>query len=256
MSFLDWFKRKAEDTPSDFDPRRSGSLIVAAGGPGTGKTLLLFRIALKAAYDAGLPFVAEDPNGDLSVYHEAAIDLLKSKRKLSEDDADLLAWLKDRSQVRIYSRDNVKHFSGVLEKYRRDAAKSKSVRKPRVYAFIDEGGSMRRDSESFWNVAASFRNAGITAYTTVHREKDIHPVGRQAIRCVLLFRGYEGEVEFFGVKIDAMDTTAPMSPVVCYIDAFDREVKRWNSVEAWDDPPFCMVEPVQPTNVKKELMRI
>lgn len=251
------FNKKKEPEPSqEYDARRSGSLIVAVGGPGTGKTLLLFRLALKAAYDAGLPFVAEDPNGDLSVYHAAAIERLASKRKLSEDDSDLLKWLRDKSQVRIYSKEATAGFAAVIEKYRSKASKSKAAREPVLYAFIDEGGVMRRDSEAFWNMGATFRNAGITAYTTVHKDTDISRVGRQAIRAVILFRGFEGSYEFFGKEIDAGDCTKPMDNKIVYMSSYERELEVWDSDKNWDEPPYCLVAPVQPTNVRKELMRI
>jgi len=247
-------KLKEEDY--EFDPRRSGSLIVATGGPGTGKTLLLFRLALKAAFDNELPFAAEDPNGDLSIYHQKAIERLKSIEKRTEREDDLLDWLQDTSQVRVYSKENVEGFANLVELYRKRASKSKRVRKPTLYIFIDEGGVLRRNSEKFWNMAAAFRNAGITAYTTIHREKDISPVGRQAIRVVLLFRGYEGEIEFFGKKINADDITKSMSNEVVYMDGQDRVLKTWNSETDWDNPPYCLVAPVQPTSVRKELVKI
>ena len=224
------------------------------GAPGTGKTLLAFRIALRAAYEASLPFVAEDPNGDLSVYLEAAKERLRSKPKLSERDADLLEWLEDRSQVRVYSKEKAHKFSSMIEKYRSRASGSSRVRHPTLYAFIDEGGVMRRNSESFWDMASSFRNAGITAYTTIHKDTDISRVGRQSIRAVILFRGYEGEVSFFGKDILAEQCSKPMSREIVYIDGYDRELKKWDCVKNWDNPPFCLVAPVQPTSVNKELV--
>jgi len=251
-----FFGKDDSNDDIEYDPRRSGSLIVSAGGPGTGKTLLLFRLALKAAFDNELPFAAEDPNGDLGIYHKAAIERLESINKRSDREDDLLDWLKDTSQVRVYSKENVAGFASLIERYRSKASKSKRVRKPVLYAFIDEGGVMRRDSEKFWNMAAAFRNAGITAYTTIHREKDISPVGRQAIRAVILFRGYEGEIEFFGQKIRAEDITKSMSDEIVYMDAQDRTLKTWNANTEWDNPPYCLVAPVQPTSVRKELVKI
>jgi hypothetical protein len=244
------------DSQEDFDPRRSGSLIVAVGGPGTGKTLLTFRLALRAAFDAGLPFIAEDPNGDIGVYHSAAVERLKSQEKLSERDQELLDYITDTSMVRVYSKENAPKFAAIVEKYRKRASSSKRVRKPTLFALIDEGGVMRRDSEAFWNMGAAFRNAGITAYTTIHKDTDVSRVGRQAIRAVILFRGYEGTVEFFGKEIDASQCTAPMSNKIVYMDSHDRELKTWDAGRNWDDPPFSLVAPVQPTNVNKELVKV
>ena len=258
---FEWIKRlvNRQTEPAEiesYDPRRSGSLIVAVGGPGTGKSLLTFRIALKAAYDAGLPFIAEDPNGDLALYHDKAIERLRMLKRPSEDELDKLYWLTDKSQVRIYSKENVAGFAAIVEKYRKAASKSKRQRKPVLFAFIDEGGVMRRDSESFWNMGAAFRNAGITAYTTIHKDTDVSRVGRQAIRAVILFRGYEGTVEFFGKEIDAAQCTAPMSSDIVYMDNIDRELKHWNSDRDWENPPYCLVAPVQPTNVNPNIVRV
>lgn len=257
MSILDWFRSKPEVCePEKHDPRRAGSLIVGVGGAGTGKTLLLFRLALRASFDAGLPFVAEDPNGDLAVYLEAAIARLKSLPKRGDDDTELLDWITDKSMVRIYSKENAPGFQSVIEAYQKRAAKSKKQRKPTLYAFIDEGGVMRRDSESFWNMAVRFRNAGITGYTTVHKDTDISRVGRQAIRAVMFFRGYEGEFDFFGKTITAEEATPPMADYVMYMDSYDRVLKRWDHKKDWSNPPMELVAPVQPTNVDIALMEL
>lgn len=254
---FDWFRSRMTDAPMEkFDPRRAGSLIVAVGGAGTGKTLLTFRIALKAAYEAGLPFVAEDPNGDLGVYHKAAISRLRRMKHLTDDEQDRLDWISDSRLVRIYSQRDAGKFAGIMSEYQKRAAKSKSARAPTLYAFVDEGGVMRRDSESFWDMAVRFRNSGITGYTTVHKDTDISRVGRQAIRAVMFFRGYEGDFEFFGKTITAEEATPPMADYVMYMDSYDRTLKRWDHVKDWDKPPFCLVAPVQPTSVNPDLMKL
>lgn len=258
MGILDWFKRKPRESDGDegYDSRRAGSLIVAVGGAGTGKTLLTFRIALRAAYDAGLPFVAEDPNGDLGVYHKAAVSRLRAIKNRTEEDNDILDWISDSRLVRIYSQKDAAKFADTINAYQKRAAKSSEVRRPTLYAFIDEGGVMRRDSESFWNMAVRFRNAGITGYTTIHKDTDVSRVGRQAIRAVMFFRGYEGEFEFFGKTVTAEEATPAMADYVVYMDSHDRVLKRWNHKEQWDNPPFSLVAPVQPTNVDPSLLKI
>lgn len=256
MSFWDWFiGKKTRETSAeveDYDPDRAGSMIVAVGGPGTGKTLLTVRLALRAAYDAGLPFAAIDTNGDVEVYRKAACARIRAIKHRSEGESDLLDWLEDKRCVRTY-RD-AGEFSALIESYRKNASKQKR-REPSLYCFIDEGGMQRRDSESFWDMAASFRNAGITAYTTCHKDTDISRVGRQAIRAVMLFEGYEGTVNFFGVDIEARNTTPPMSDYVVYID-HTRELKKWDHAKRWHDPPKCLVAPVQPTAVDPSMVKV
>lgn len=248
------FSKREENISEEFDPRRAGSMIVAVGGPGTGKTLLSFRLALKAAHSAGLPFIAQDTNGDVGVYHRAAIKRLESIEHRSDLQDDLLDYMKDSSMVRVYPQHKSSQFASVIESYRKQASKSKA-RKPVLFAFIDEGGMIRRDNESFWNMASSFRNAGITAYTTCHKDTDITRVGRQAIRAVMLFQGYEGTVEFFGVEIDAKDCTPAGSDHVVYMD-HERTLKRWNHKSEWETPPFELIAPVQPTNINPEMVKV
>ena len=106
------------------------------------------------------------------------------------------------------------------------------------------------DSESFWDIARGFRNAGITAYTTIHKDTDITRSGRQCLRAVLLDRPYEESVNFFGVDIPSMECSTPMSDTVTFIDSFDRTVKKFHLVNDWPkNVPSCLIEPVQPTNV-------
>lgn len=256
MGWFDWIRRAPSDTDKEeFDPRRAGSMIVAVGGPGTGKTLLSFRLAMMAAFRAGLPLIAQDTNGDVGVYHRAAISRLRQRGdKRTERENELLEYLTDDRQVRIYPQSKAEQFAAMIEGFRKRAANDKA-RRPRLFAFIDEGGMIRRDNESFWNMAASFRNSGITAYTTCHKDTDITRVGRQAIRAVMLFQGYEGTVEFFGVDIEAKDCTPAGADYVVYMD-HERVLKRWDHVKHWSSPPYELIAPVQPTNIDPSMVKV
>jgi len=256
MSIFDWLvgSRETDKDDGPFDPRRAGSMIIAVGGPGTGKTLLSFRLAMLAGFRAGLPLVAQDTNGDVGVYHRAAISRLRRKSNPSEHDREVLEYLTDDRQVRIYPQSKAGQFADMIEGYRKRASKDRN-RRARLFAFIDEGGMIRRDNESFWNMAASFRNSGITAYTTVHKDTDITRVGRQAIRAAMLFQGYEGTVNFFGVDIEAKDCTPAGSDYVIYMD-HERTLKRWDHGSKWSEPPFELIAPVQPTNIDPSMVKV
>lgn len=231
--------------PDPPNPRYFGSVIAANGQPGSGKSFLLCKIAFTAAVRHRLPLIMQDTRGDLSVYHRAAIKTLEGK---SDRDSVLkLDFLKDKSRCKILNDRSGSQFLSLLEHYSSESAKEVN-RTPKAYVLVDEGGVLRRGDESFWDISSGFRNSGITAYTSVHKDTDISRVGRQCLRAVILQRPYEGEVEFFGVTILANECSPPMSSEVTYIDSFDRELHHFN-IDT-DVIPECITHPVQPTRVK------
>lgn len=231
--------------PDQANPRYFGSVIAANGQPGSGKSFLLCKVAFTAAIRHRLPLIMQDTRGDLSVYHRAAINTLEGKSDRAS--ALKLDFLRDKSRCKILIDRSGSQFLSLLEHYSTVSAKEVN-RTPKAYVLVDEGGVLRRGDESFWDISSGFRNSGVTAYTSVHKDTDISRVGRQCLRAVILQRPYEGEVEFFGVTIPAGECSPPMSDTVTYIDSFDRELHRFN-IET-DNIPECLTHPVQPTRVK------
>jgi hypothetical protein len=226
------------------NPRYFGSVIAANGQPGSGKTFLVCKLAFTASFRHRLPLIMQDTRGDLSVYHRAAIKTLENR---SDAVSKLkLELLRDKSRCKILTDRNGESFLALLEEYSRQSSKEVN-RTPKAYALVDEGGVLRRGDESFWDISSGFRNSGITAYTSVHKDTDISRVGRQCLRAVILQRPYEGEVEFYGVTIPAGECSPPMSNTVTYIDSFDRTIKRFDINT--DSIPECLTHPVQPTKV-------
>ena len=228
-------------------PELFGSVIAACGQPGTGKTYKIVRLSYLSAWKHNLPLVIQDTKGDATIYHNTMIRSLKKKGdKLSLRKAE---WMESKRHVRIFNQRETEWFLELMKKLEAKARKA-SFREPEIIACIEEGGALRSDSESFWDIARGFRNSGITAYTTIHKDTDITRSGRQCLRAVLLDRPYEESVNFFGVDIPSMECSTPMSNTVTFIDSFDRTVKRFDLVNDWpSNVPSCLIEPVQPTNV-------
>lgn len=240
--------RNRPSIPSDSHPPNPalfGSVIAANGQPGSGKSRLLSKLVFTAGFRHRLPIIIQDTRGDIAVYHEAAIRTLEGKRDAAS--VQKLSLLRDKSRCRILSDRTGDSFIALLEHYAKQSSKEVN-RTAKAFAFVDEGGVLRRGDEGFWDISSGFRNSGITAYTSVHKDTDISRVGRQCLRAVILQRPYEGSVEFFGVTVDAMDCSAPMSDEVTYIDSFRRVVTRFN-IER-DPIPVTLTHPVQPTRVE------
>lgn len=228
------------------NPAFFGSVIAANGQPGTGKTYLLFRLVCTAGFKHRLPVILQDTRGDLSVYHAAAIRSLAGKTdKVSRLKRDFLT---DKSRFVILNDASGESFLSLLSSYYKASAREVN-RTPKAFALVDEGGVLRRGEETFWDISSGFRNAGITAFTSVHKDTDISRVGRQCLRAVILQRPYEGTVDFFGKEIPAEDCSPPMSDIVTYIDSLNREVLRFDITK--EQIPECLTHPVQPTRVKE-----
>lgn len=235
------------------DPRRSGSVILLVGAPRSGKTMKGMRMCLRAGFEYRLPVVLQDTNGDLEVYRDSVVDALaKRSDRRSQLKADYI-----RNKVVIET--DTKKLIGRFDAYRLKARRNKDHRKPEAFFFIDEAGIIRRednDGESFWNIATSFGNAGITCYTTAHKNTDVARVGRQTIRAVCFERNVEGESEWFGETIKPEDSAPPMSDWLVYMDGLDRKIKRWKMPSIHDpivDIPSeheILFLPVQPTRVE------
>lgn len=229
------------------NPSLFGSVICACGQPGTGKTYKIVRLSYKAAWKHGLPLIVQDTKGDATIYHRKLIETL-SKRSDSTSKRKV-EWLQSKRHVRLFNQRETDWFMSVLKRLE-TKARNASVREAEIIACIEEGGALRSDNENFWDVARGFRNAGVTAYTTVHKDTDITRSARQCLRAVILDRPYEESVEFFGVDIPAMECSPPMSNIVTFIDSFDRTVKRFDMITEWDRVPSVLIDPVQPTNVE------
>jgi len=252
-----WFSRlfgdKESETPDPPDPRRSGSVILAVGAPGSGKTLKLMRLALYGGYEYRLPVVLQDTNGDLDIYLETVVKGMRDRKDpISIEKADFL-----KTKVRVI--DKSEDLLALFAWYRKKA-KDASIRVPQAYFVIDEAGVLRRDrendGESFWDIAASFRNSGITAFVSGHRIKDVSPVGRQTVRCLIIERSTEGDIEFFGKDIDNREASPPMSNMITYMDGLDQTIKRFElppinePIRRIPDEHAILVLPVQPTRVQ------
>ena len=231
--------------PPAANPAYFGSVIALNGQPGSGKTFLACKLIFSAGFRHRLPIILQDTRGDLAVYHAAAIRTLERK---SDRISELkLSFLRDKQRCKFLRERDGSGFLALLEHYSKVSSKEVN-RTPKAYVLIDEGGVLRRGDEGLWDIAAGFRNSGITAYTSVHKDTDISRVGRQSLRAVILQRPYEGSVEFFGVDIDAMECSAPMSNTVTYIDSLKRELVRFDIEK--DQIPEVLTHPVQPTRVK------
>lgn len=241
---LPWQRQAPSNTVETPSPRHFGSVIALNGQPGSGKTFLACKLIFSAGFRYRLPIILQDTRGDLKVYHKAAIKTLESK---SDKASQLkLSFLKDSSRCKILSDKTGDQFLSLLQHYSKVSSKE-TVRVPKAFVLVDEGGVLRRGDEGFWDIASGFRNSGITAYTSVHKDTDISRVGRQCLRAVILQRPYEGSVEFFGVEIPASECSPPMSDTVTYIDSYERTVKRFDIAK--DNIPECLIHPVQPTRV-------
>ena len=230
----------AEPNPAFF-----GSVIAANGQPGTGKTYLLSKLIFSAGFRHRLPIILQDTRGDLAVYHRAAIVSLEGKN--DRVSRQKLEFLRDKERCKFLRDRDGSGFLSLLEHYSRVSQKEVN-RTAKAYVMIDEGGVLRRGDEGLWDIASGFRNSGITAYTSVHKDTDITRVGRQCLRAVILQRPYEESVSFFGVDVPAMECSPPMSDVVTWIDSFHRVVSRFDI--GTQSVPEVLTHPVQTTRVK------
>lgn len=240
------------------NPKYAGSVIVLAGQPGSGKTYRGFQLACIASFHYKLPLIAQDIRGDVRIYRDRMIQTLEHcKDKVSKAKLEFLS-NPNKCKCLTGAKNDTAQLMAIMENYKEKNRKAKN-RKAECFLFIDEGGVLRRDDEDFWDIAAGFRNSGITAYTTIHKDTDISRVGRQAIRAVILQRGYEGEVDFFGKEIPAEQLAPPMSNTVTYIDSFDRQTDPLKSFEFNEEDPLSvlipdhevLIHPVQPTYVER-----
>lgn len=255
---LDFNEEEDQEKPQ---PEFAMPLVRFSGGPGGGKSFDMIRIGTYAAFHYRYPVIVQDTKGDLTVYINQMIDTLsKKKTKLAEKK---IAFLKDNKRFKVIREMNGLTMFAIVKEIQDRSSKMKE-RRPSCYLIVDEAGTLRdntrRDEKNtsieFWNIAATFRNAGILCYATSHRELGdggVPPLARETTRAVVLYSAYD-EVNYFGVDIDQALTTKPLSKEKVFIDCIDRKLKTFsldNGPIAEGQIPEVLIHPVNVTRIKK-----
>jgi hypothetical protein len=180
----------------------TGSVIVAQGQSGTGKTHLLTDCWLKSAMLFGGCAFAIAPVDDIYFnvesyrigYERKLNSLRKDKRTVERGDA-----INNAMRCLDFMRDNVLIFRDAQEcfdavtSYVNDAPDSeRNSGKPQFSLFVDEGAIARKESQVLDYIGPLARNLRGIVYLSAHRSMAMPPQIRAVRRAVILWRSSDG----------------------------------------------------------------
>lgn len=249
----------------------TGSVIIAQGQSGTGKSHIMSECWLKAGMLFGGACFALAPVSDIEANvlsyrlgYEAKLDELRASRRffekpspVEENTARALDFL--RECVMVF-RDASECFAAIRDYAEEDPGDGT----PQFSLLIDEGAVARRESHILESVGPLARNLKGIVYVTGHRSMAVPPAIRAVRRATVLWRSSDGTGD---EELEAAIAAIPgfkYSPVMSSVPKSERfyrgirytpEGPRQFEFNPYVSPiPDWMLLPALPTAVKPRIL--
>lgn len=241
----------------------TGTLIVAVGPPGSGKSYAVSALAFQVAYSNNLPFIGIDPGGEIAKYAEGFI---LNARESGDDEA--LSWLTDEQTFCCLKVDATKEQGDkedddgmnlwqavrVVQRLQTRLMTQK-VTEPSCVIYMDELAWIREKMPQAQDgIISKLRNVGALGFGTCQTEVGMTTKARACSRGVIAYKTTKGGIELFGKWFDNSLLGDPQSDDLVCIVPWTGECVRFNLN---GEIPELLTTPVSPTGlVKRSLKRV
>ena len=217
-------------------PKYDGSVVLFVGKGGCGKTHASSLVLVASSLQWALPAYIQDTTGSVRTRVDGhlrwlrTLDTAKAKRQIEH--------IESRFQY-FTGRDSAKLLD-VFNQLLEDTKRTGSVANWQGVCLFDDAQVLRAaNSEFFDQVLPLFRNLGLLALVTTHRDKGIPPSARVNVRRVIAWQS-STTVELDGYEFTGRQLNTPKSQSLVYVDPSTGNDGVWNLDDA---PPSILTTP-------------